>query len=290
MGTVRGRENMNIFKTTIQTAVKRPFIPILIGSIMLVAAIFNAFIPLMAMIIGIVNMTGGGFFDSILSVLQMLIDPENIPIILISLATITVIVSVVIGLLLPGFLLIVGDGLEKGEKRKGLFAEGLKKYFFRFLLMALKTSLFSLLFIVFLLVASVPAIIVTRATMTSNPDLLLAAIFMDIVTAGVFFMCLSFFSAYIYMWYVAASKGVIKPFKAGKAVADRGFWSISLSLLLFNIIFATTIYLIYSSDNQLFRYVSGWIFATAFFTTLAVYLVNAYKKIEIRKGDSSRKQ
>lgn len=283
MGTVRGRENMNIFKTTIQTAVKRPFIPILIGSIMLVAAIFNAFIPLMAMIIGIVNMTGGGFFDSILSVLQMLIDPENIPIMLISLAALTVIVSVAIGLLLPGFLLIVDDGLERGKKRKGLFAEGLKKYFFRFLLMALKTSFFTLMLIVFLLVASVPAIIVTRATMTTNPDLLLAAIFMDIVTFGVFFMCLSFFSAYIYMWYIAASKGVAKPFKEGKAVADRGFWNISLSFLLFDIVFAATIYLIYSSDSQLFRYVSGWIFATGFFTTLAVYLVSAYRKIAEQK-------
>lgn len=280
---------MNIFKTTIQAVVKRPFIPILIGSIMLVAAIFNAFIPLMAMIIGIVNMTGGGFFDSILSVLQMLIDAENIPIILISLAMITVIVSVVIGLLLPGFLLIVGDGLEKGKKKKGLFVEGIKRYFFRFLLMALKTSLFTLLLIVFLLVASVPAIIVTRATMTSNPDLLLAAIFMDIVTAGVFFMCLSFFSAYIYMWYVAASKGVKKPFRVGKVVADRGFWEISLSLLIFDIVFAAVIYLIYSSDSQMFRYVSGWIFTTACFTTLAVYLVSTYRKIEIREGDSSQK-
>lgn len=273
---------MNIFKTTIQAVVKRPFIPILIGSIMLVAAIFNAFIPLMAMIIGIVNMTGGGFFDSILSVLQMLIDAENIPIILISMATITVIVSIVMGLLLPGFLLIVGDALEKGKKKKGLFVEGIKRYFFRFLLMALKTSLFTLLLIVFLLVASVPAIIVTRATVTSNPDLLLAAIFMDIVTAGVFFMCLSFFSAYIYMWYVAASKGVKKPFKVGKAIADREFWKISLGLLVFDVIFAATIYLIYSSDSQMFRYVSGWIFTTAFFTTLAVYLVSTYRAIERR--------
>lgn len=274
---------MNIFKTTIQTAVKRPFVPIMIGSIMFAAAIFNAFIPIMAMIIGIVNMTGGGFFDSMLSVLQMLVDLENIPIILISLAALTVIVSVAIGLLLPGFLLIVDDGLEKGKKKKGLFAEGLKKYFFRFLVMTLKTSLCTLMLIVFLLVASVPAIIVTRATMTSNPDLLFAAIFMDIVTIGVFFMCLSFFSAYIYMWFIAASKGVIKPFKAGKAVADRGFWSISLSFLLFDIIFAATIYLIYSSDSQMFRYVSGWIFTTAFFTTLAVYLVSAYNKIAEQK-------
>lgn len=274
---------MNIFKTTLQAVIKRPFILIMIGAIMLAAAVFNAFIPLMAMIIGIVNMTGGGFFDSLLSVLQMLIDPENIPMILISLAAITVIVSAAIGILLPGFLMITEDGLIKGKKKKGLFSEGLKKYLFRFFIMGLKTALFTLLFIVFLLVASVPAIIVTRAAMTASSNLLVAAVFMDIVTIGVFFMCLSFFSTYIYMWYIAASRGVEKPFKAGKTIADRGFWGITLSLLLFDIVFAAVIYLIYSSESQLFRYFSGWAFTTAFFTTLAVYLVSTYLNLEKKK-------
>jgi hypothetical protein len=271
---------MNIFRTTIQAVIKRPFILIMIGSIMLAAAVFNAFIPLMAMIVGIVNMTGGGFFDSLLSVLQILIDTENIPMILLSLAAITVLVSAAIGILLPGFLIITEDGLVKGKKKKGLFLEGLKKYFFRFFVMGLKTSLFTLLLVVFLLVASVPAIIVTRAAMTSSSNLLVAAIFMDIVTIGVFFMGLSFFSTYIFMWYIAASKGAERPFKAGKAIADKGFWSITFCLLLFDIAFAAVIYLIYSSGSQLFRYFSGWVFTTAFFTTLTVYLVSTYLSLE----------
>jgi len=275
---------MNIFETTIKAVMKRPFILIMIGAIMLAAAVFNAFIPLMAMIIGIVKMTGGGFFDSLLSVLQMLIDTENIPVILITLAVITVLASVVIGILLPGFLMITEDGLVKGKKKEGLFLEGLKKYFFRFFCIGLKTALFTLLLVIFLLVASVPAIIVTKAAMTAGSNLLVAAIFMDIVTIGVFFMVLSFFSAYIYMWYIAASKGVKKPFKTGKAIADQRFWNISLSLLLFDIAFAAVIYLIYTSESQLFRYISGWTFTTAFFTTLAVYLVNTYLS-----GDSSQK-
>lgn len=278
--SVRGKDYMNIFKTTIQAVIKRPFILIMIGAIMLAAAVFNAFIPLMAMIIGIVNMTGGGFFEGILSVLQMLIDPENISMILVTLAAMTIIASTAIGILLPGFLMITEDGLVKGNKKRGLFFEGLKKYFFKFFIMGLKTALFTLLLAVFLLVASVPAIIFTRAAMTAGSNLLIAAIFMDIVTIGVFFMCLSFFSIYIYMWYIAASKGVEKAFKTGKAFADRGFWSITLSLLLFSIVFAAVIYFIYSSESQLFRYFSGWAFTTAFFTTLAVYLVSTYKNLE----------
>jgi len=252
----------------------------MISAIMLLAAVFNAFIPVVAMIVGILNMTGGSFFDSILSILHMLIDPENIPAILVILAAVTLIASLAGGLLLPGFLLIVDDGLSKGKKRKGLFTEGVKKYFFKFTIMTLKTVPITILLFMFLFVASIPAIIVTRAATTTSRDLLIAAIFMDFVTIGTFFMGLSFFSAYIYMWYIAASTGEEKAFLTGKAVADSVFWSISLDLLVFDIVFAVTIYLIYLSESQLFRYVSGWIFTSAFFTTLAVYLVSTYKKVK----------
>ncbi len=268
---------MNILKTTLQAVVKQPLMLIIIGLLMLAAAIFNAFIPLVAMIIGVINMAGGGFFDSVLSVVHILTDPENIPTILISLAVLTVIGSIAAGLLLPGFLLTVGDGIEKGKRNKGLFTEGIRKYFFRFFCMALITALAFLLLTIFLLISSVPAIIVTRAAMTTKPDLLIAAIFIDIVTIGVFFMCLSFFMIYIYMWYIAASTGAKKPYRTGKAIADSRFWSLALGLLIFDIVFASVIYLIYSSDSQMLRYVTGWIFTTAFFTTLAVYLLRSYK-------------
>ncbi|NLV35519.1 MAG: hypothetical protein GXY17_02450 [Clostridiaceae bacterium] len=268
---------MNIIRTTFRAVIKQPPILIIIASIMLAAAIFNAFIPLMAMIIGVINMAGGGFFDSVLSIVHMVTDQDNIPTILILLAALTGIGSVAIGLLLPGFLLLVDDGIGKGQRKKGLFAEGIKKYFFKFFPMALLTALVSLLLAVFLLISSVPAIIVTRAAMTTKPDLLIAAAFLDIVTIGVFFMCLSFFSAYIYMWYIAASTGVEKPFRIGKAIADCKFWRLALGLLIFDIVFAIVIYLIYSFDSQILRYVTGWLFTTAFFTTLAVYLVHFYK-------------
>lgn len=267
---------MNIFTTTAQAVMKRPFILILIGVLMLVAAIVNAVIPVMAIIIGIVNMTGGNIFESMLSVLQMLIDPGIIPTLLILLAVLALLASIAAGLLLPGYLLIVDDGIAGRSKKRGLFTEGLKSYFFRFFFMTVKTALCSAFLAVFLMVAAVPAIIVTRAALATKPDLMIAALFIDFVTVGVFFFCLSFFKAYVYMWYIAASKGETKPFAAGKAAADRQFWSMVLSLPAFDVIFAAVIYLIYLSDSQAFRYVSGWIFTTAFFTTLAVYLVQTY--------------
>lgn len=267
---------MNILAITAQAVVKRPFILILIGALMLAAAIVNVFIPVMAVIIGIVNMTGGSIFDSVLSILQMLIDPGVLTTLLILLAVVTLLTSVLAGLLLPGYLLVVGNGVTKGNKRRGLFIEGLKSSFFRFFIMTVKTVLCTVFLAIFLMVASVPAIIVTKAAFTTKPDLMIGALFVDFVTVGVLYMCLSFFRAYVYMWYVAASKGEKKPFTTGKAIANRQFWSMTLRLLVFDVIFIAVIFTIYLSDSQLFRYAAGWAFTTVFFTTLAVYLVNTY--------------
>lgn len=269
---------MNIFRITVRAVMKQPFILVLIAFVMLVAAIVNAFIPLMAMIIGIINMTGGSIFESVLSVLQMLIDPGSLPTLLILLAVWTVLAAIVAGLLLPGYLLVVEDGIiEKKNKKRGLFGEGLKSHFFRFFFMTVKTMLCSAFFALFLMVAAVPAIIVTRAALATKPELMIGALFIDFVTVAVVFLCLSFFRAYVYMWYIAASKGEKKPFKTGKGAADRQFWGIAMRLLAFDMTFITAIYLIYLSDNQIYRYISGWVFTTAFFTTLAVYLVQTYR-------------
>jgi len=277
-----------MIKTTARAVAKHPSIVITIGLIMLAGAVFNRFIPVMAMIIGIINMTGGDFFDSVLALMQMLIDPQNILAILIVTAVLAVLASVVIGLLLPGYLLTVNDGLEKGAGKSGLYRKGIRNYFLKFFLIAIRTTFLTVILLVFLLVSSVPAIVITRLASSSRSELLLAAIFVDIVTIGVFFAILSFFSAYIYMWYITSLTESKKPFRDGKAIADSSFWSIALGLFAFDVIFAVCICLIYLIGSQALRYILGWVFTTGFFTVLAVYLVQFFRdSSELRIDNAS---
>jgi hypothetical protein len=279
---------MNILETTVKAISKRPLILIIIGAVMLVAATVNAFIPIMAMIMGIINITGGGIFESVLSILQMLIDPAIIPTVLLLLAVLILLGSVLAGLLMPGYLLIVGDGIAEGRKKPGLFTGNtIKKYFLDFFLRTLKTLPCAAALVMFLMVASVPAIVVTKAAFTTRPGLLIAALFVDFITVGVIFLCLSFFKAYVYMWYIAAVNGEPKPFLSGKAAADKHFWQIAFSMLAFDIIFVVVIFVIYLSKNQIFRYAAGWVFTTGFFSTLAVYLVRTYGKCAAELQDEA---
>lgn len=270
-----------MIRTTVDAILKQPFIIITIGIIMLVMAIFNIFIPVMAMIIGIVNMTGGSFFDSVLAVIQMLIEPQNIPMILISLVALTLVFSATIGLLLPGYLLTVNDGLSTNAKTKHLFIMGIRKYFLKFFLISIRSLIFTVILGVLVLVSSVPAIVITRVALLSKPELMIAAVFIDVLTVCVLFLTLSFYTIYTYMWYIASLTASKNPFKAGKAAADRCFWKIALGLLAFDIIFAVGLFTVYMIDSQVFRYIAGWIFTTCFFTTLAVFLLKNFR-------DSSR--
>lgn len=279
---------MGIFETVTYAVMKRPFILVLIGILMLLAAVANAFVPVIAMIMGIINMTGGGIFEAVLSVLQMMIDPGIIPVAFLSLAVVTLLASAAVGLLLPGYLLIVDDGLAHGDKKKGLFLAGLKSGFLRFFLITVRTVPITFLLVIFLMVASVPAIVVTKAALTTRPNLLIAAVFVDIVTIGMLFMCLSFFKAYVYLWYIAAARNSPKPFKTGKALADRNFWKLASGLFAFDAVFAGALFAIYLSDSQWFRYAAGWVFTTGFFTTLAVYLVRTYRDCTRKDSGSDR--
>ncbi len=245
---------------------------------MLVAAILNSIVPIVAIIIGVVNMADGASLDVVVSALQMLLDPGVALTLLVAVAVMSVLISAVAGMLLPGYLLMVDDGIFGGTKKRGLFSLGIKRYFLKFFVMTLKTSLITVIFGVVLLVATVPAIVVTRVAVSTKPELLLGAVFIDLVTAVVFFMCVSFYKSYVFMWYLAAADGEKKPFAKAKSIADRRFWRLSLGFLLFDLGFAVLIFLIYQSDSQLFRYVSGWAFTTLFFTIFAVYLVKAYRK------------
>jgi hypothetical protein len=269
---------MNIFETTAFAVMKRPFIIIMIGILMLLAAVANAFVPVIAMVMGIINMTGGGIFEGILSILQMLTQPGVILTFLEILAVFALVAAIAAGLLLPGYLLMVSDSVVKGNRKRGLFLFGLKKFFFKVFLITIKVVLSAAVLAIFLMVAGVPAIVVTKAALTTRPNLMIAAVFVDIVTVGILFMSLSFFKAYVFMWVLAAVNGLAKPFKAGKSIADKSFWKLAPGMLAFDVILAAVIFAIYLSDNQLFRYVAGWIFTSGFFTVFAVYLVQIFRE------------
>lgn len=267
---------MNILITTIQTIIKRPFIILFSALLMLVCTILNNYNPIMPIILGLNNMTGESIFESMVSLLQIILDPGFIPGMVLFLLGFALAASLIAGVVFSGYMNIINKTLEHTEKTAGDFIEGVKKYFFRVFLATLRVLLSVIFLAIFMMIVCVPAIVVTKAAVTGKPELMVAALFIDFLTAGVLFFVLLFTSSYVFFWYPAIFKGGKKPFSSCKQIVDRYFWGIAGRLLVFDIVFAVFQYLVITTGNSVLKFISGWIFGTFFLVTLLIYIFSSF--------------
>lgn len=269
---------MNILNIAVRTAIKRPFIIIFFALIMLACTLVNSINPIVPIAAGLMNVTGSGLFESVVSALQAILDPGVIPVLLLLFIGVALLASLLAGILLPGLMQIVSNALYGREKVAGEYRHAIGKFFTKIFVITLKAFLYAEFFTVFLMIACVPAAVITRAAFTNKPDLMLAAVFVDILTVCVLFFGLMFSRAYIFFWYPAVINGEKRPYLAGKKRADKNFWKLAGRLLVFDIVFAVFQLFIYLIGNAIAQFFIGWIFSMVFFTCLTVFVFDLYQE------------
>ena len=279
---------MNILKVTIQSAARRPVIIILPAVLALVFFVLNSYNPVLPVILGISSATGGSFFDGVISALQLIMDPVVIPGIAVFLAGAVIFVSLLAGIILSGYFHILSNTLEGIGKTKSDFKAGIKKYFLKVFFISLKSTLFTGFISGIMIIAAVPAIIITRAAATTRPELMPAAIFVDILTAGVLFFGFMFSRVYLFYWYPAAVKNIKKPFKYAKRLVDGHFWQIVSRFVMFDLVFAVFLSLVLITVSTVFKLFFGWIFITIFTTMLAIYIFHSFGEIMFSNAQNDR--
>lgn len=279
---------MNIIKVTIHSVSKKPVIIILPAVAALICCIINNYNPVLPVVLGISSATGGSFFDGIISILQLLMEPNVIASVAIFAAGAVILVSLLAGLILSGYFSIVGNTLEGIEKAKGEFKAGLKKYFFKVFVITIKAALSAGFISGIMVIATVPAIIITRASAVTKPELMPAALLVDILTAGVLFFGFMFLRVYLFYWYPAVIKDMAKPFRRAKQFVDRYFWSILSRLAVFDVVFAVFLYFFLNTSSALLKLLFGTIFITIFITMLIIYIFNSFTKIMISNTQDDR--
>ena len=268
---------MQILGSTVKTIARRPFIILFFGAAALIYCIMNSYNPAVAILSGLGKITGGNMFESVISLLQVLIEPKFIMIVVLAILGISAAAAVGAGLVLSGGLNVIDAAVDGRPSEKGEFLSGLRKFFFRVSGISFKVFFLSSVFTLFLMVAAVPAIIATSTAMTEKPDYMLAAVFIDILTAGVFFFGLMFFRAYLVFWFPAAYDGFSKPYIAGKRFAYENFWSIVGRFLAFDVVFA--LYLLVKSviKSSIVLFAYDWVFLTLFPSMFVTYVFTYYK-------------
>ncbi len=234
----------------------------------------------------------GNIFDSVMHFIQLvlsnvtIIKPANIIFVLIGLIA----VSLIAGLFLSGYLNVLNSSFIDSKRLKGSFGKGVRKHFVKISRITFAVILFSLLFVVFMLVVSVPSIVITNAAITDKPELMVVSMILDFITVCIMFFSIMFFKIYMLFWYPAALNSDKKFFARGKRAADASFWSIVLRFLLFDIVvillqsvlFIINSYLskqeggFYGALSVLILLFANWIVKTVLFSSIISYVFSKF--------------
>ncbi|MDQ2084960.1 hypothetical protein RBH29_00725 [Herbivorax sp. ANBcel31] len=222
-----------------------------------------------------------------------------------------------IGIVVSGFLMgFISSGLfhslnnflsKKSKAEKGIlnaeflksqYLKGVKQHFWRMSFISAATILYTILFVAFMVVVSIPAIALLRGQIEGEFDFLGLAVLFTIITAIVLFFGFMFFRIYMLFWYPAAFSFKGKIFAIGKKAADTFFWKVVAFLMVFDVVFCSfQLLLMYLNSLMaggqgmgilrfLVLILLNWIIKTVLFILLTVFIFSRFllfKKRVVKK-------
>ena len=281
---------MSIALHTIRTLLKRPFIIVYCGVFSLLCTILNYNIS--SILLRFEELEESSIYESIIHLIQLvynyLANFESFFSIILYFFIIVFIISVPLALFISGYLYIVNNTVNARKRTNNEFFKGVKKYYIRILVMTFITLTISILFIIFISIASVPAIVITNAVVEGSPELVGAAIFVDILTVSMLFFVSVCFRAYIFAWYPAVYERKKKAFSLGKKLVNKHFWAFTFRITLFDIIFILFIIL----PSKIFEgtplFLFNWLFITLFFSFFIVYIFSIFRLFMLYNKDTEK--
>lgn len=268
---------MNLFSKAVGVLIKKPFLIIYISAIVLIAAVINRLSPVLPLLSGFIKAGDADFFQNVISFLQYIVRGGVWPYTLLVIASVSIIASILAGVLLPGWMCIMNfTSSGRGAGIKDYFA-GLRENFLRTIIVALKYSLLFFVFALFVMIALVPLMIILRAPIFDRLDVLIVSVFIVFLTVAILYLAIMFFRINTVFWLPALANGSGKPFVTGKKIADRHFWKLSFALFVFDlVVIAIEAVLSYFPDS-IYIFFANWIFISIFVSIYSSYIFVAFK-------------
>ena len=277
---------MVALKRALYVILKRPFIICFTGFIALLYCIIDFYNPLTRILVGFDNIGKGDFLESIVYTIQLLrstiMNTKNFLTDIIFFLLFLTLISIVLGVLLSGYFSIINKALDGIPKSRGELLQGTKKYGIRTAWVFFRVIFSGLLVFIILLIASLPAVIVTKAWLSGKTELTLVMAFLDVMTLGILFFGLIFFSVYVLFWFPSTLNFDKKAFSIAKRTADNDFWHVVLQLIIFEAAFLIihfVLSLLSGSFPNFISFTVAWLVKTMFFTLFAVFIFSSFKVI-----------
>lgn len=270
---------------------KRPVLLLILGIITFLYC-FIEYSFIMPIVFGLSILKTGNIFDSIMHLIQIVlnnitdINPLNIVFVFVGITA----VSLIAGLVLSGSLNVLNSSLIDSAKERKVFSNGIQKHYLKVFRITFLSILFLVLFVIFMVVVAIPSIVITSAATTEKPELLSVSGILDLITIGIMFFSFMFFRIYILFWYPAAINFDKKLFAKGKRAADASFWKIVLKFIWYDILivlfqgalfYANTLL---SKDESMLSEVlsvvvllfANWIFKTVMVTSILSFVFSKF--------------
>ncbi len=283
---------MGIVNKAVHLIAKRPSVLLLTALLSTVVCVFEYFF--MTLFYGLTMFKTGSPFDDYVNIIQFVINtisvPETAVKIILALVIAVVAASLVLGLIFSGCFNILFNAVQGNEKKAGSeFIQGVKKFFLRMISLNLWTLCAAFIFVIYALIAIVPAAIVVDNSIsgTMNP---LAGIVLSLITAAVLFFSYTFFRQYIVFWYPSAMVHDKNHFKLAKKISDRNFWHLlsrfvafDITLVLFDILYIVANFTlantqIVSGTINTILIVVNIVFKTIVFAILICFVFSSFKQ------------
>jgi hypothetical protein len=230
----------------------------------------------------------GSSIDNIMHLLQMAFnlaaDSETFVSVSIYFLLFIFLLSIPSALILSGFLNVVNNAVYGKKRVKGELIQGVKKHFTRIWLVTLVVLLAAVLFTIFILVASVPAMIIFKAVFDGRNELTGAAAFAGALTAFVLFFGSVFLRIHLLFWYPAVIGKGKRPFTSVRKLAGDKFWPLTARLLAFDVIYAFYMMLSMKISSTFILFIVNWLFISLFFSFFAIYIFVLYRQISSEYG------
>lgn len=284
---------MGTINNAVRLLAKRPSILILTVITSAALCIFENL--LMTLFYGITMFKTGSPFDDYVNIIQFVIDtvlvPKTAAVIIMAIVVLVVAASLVFGLLLSGYFNILTNAVRGEAKKSGSeFLSGVRKYFLRMVSVNLWTLSTFILFLIYLVIASVPAAIFIDNALNGGVNIA-AGLLLFIVTIIILFFSFTFYRQYITFWYPSAFVNDKHHFKIAKKISDSHFWPLLSKYIVFDIILILfdIIYVIANFSMANAQVVSGLtgnillivniVFKTIFIAVMVCFVFSSFHKL-----------
>ncbi len=284
---------MGSVRTALNIMLKRPFIVFYTGLITLIYCIIDYFNPVTYLLLGFNRIGKGDFLESIVYAIQLLynsmVSTKNVFKDASLLLIFLVVTSIFFGFLLSGYFNVINNAVNGIPKLKGELIWGIKKYTLRMAWLLLRVIFFGLLIFIIMLIAAVPAVIITKAWISGRVELIAMMVFLDVLTVGVLLLGIVFFGVYVLFWIPASLNTAKKTFLKGKRTVDSGFWRVTVQCLVFGIVFLVSHFIMIYLNINLSHLKTGtyfysyiifavnWVFKTFFFSLFITFIFLAFR-------------